>query len=345
MFIVIKILLNLLLFRGIITQPNYSLCIYKYKHINSRKMKYKFLLLFFFFTLISFSQENCNNGIDDDGDGKIDLNDPDCICNTSSITSIIPNPSFEVNTGCPNSFSQLNLATPWIQATDATSDYLNNCGFLFQGMNLLGINNFPNGNAAAGGYFVSDWNEYLGATLTTPMVAGTSYQLSMNVVGVIITNEVASDIANATTLEPVNVTVYGCNNGSNLPVHTSFSPNTVDPTWIEIGHALYSPVSTWGQITVTFTPSININAIMIGSPPILPPSYPSLSSSSNYPYLVYDNLLLNTSSSFGVNITSTGNFCDNNLVLSAVITAALGTGTSYQWYNNGIAIVGATNST
>ncbi|MBY0486108.1 MAG: hypothetical protein K2P85_02800, partial [Flavobacteriaceae bacterium] len=78
-------------------------------------MKYKFLLFFFFFSLISFSQENCNNGIDDDGDGKIDLNDPDCICNTSSITSIIPNPSFEVNTSCPNSFSQLNYATPWIQ--------------------------------------------------------------------------------------------------------------------------------------------------------------------------------------------------------------------------------------
>jgi gliding motility-associated-like protein len=306
-------------------------------------MKYKLLPFFLFFSLILFSQENCTNGIDDDGDGLIDLNDQECLCNNSSITSIIPNPSFEIKTSCPTSFSQLSLATPWIQATTGTSDFFHNCGYVFPGMAALGINNFPDGNGAAGGIFSSNFKEYLGVPLTTPMVAGTSYQLTMNVVALKLNNEVASAI-NPTTLEPANITVYGCSLGTNLPLDTTFSPNTVDPTWIEIGHASYSPVSTWGQITITFTPSININAIMIGAPPVLPPSYPSITN-LNTSYFVFDNLLLNTSSSFGVTITSVGSYCDNNLVLSAEITAPLGPGTTYQWYKNGIAIVGATNST
>ncbi|WP_396147851.1 hypothetical protein, partial [Flavobacterium sp.] len=309
-------------------------------------MKYKLLPFFLFFSLILFSQENCTNGIDDDGDGLIDLNDQECLCNNSSITSIIPNPSFEVKTSCPTSHTQLELATPWIQATTATSDFFHNCGYLFQGMAALGINNFPDGNGAAGVYFAKNYKEYLGTSLTAPMVAGTSYQLTMNVVALNILGNTVSAI-NPITLEPANVTVYGCNLGTNLPLDTELSPNTVDPTWIEIGHASYSPVSTWGQITITFTPSININAIMIGAPPVLPPSYPSGSATnqSNLPYFVFDNLLLNTSSSFGVTITSVGTYCDNNLVLSAEITAPLGPGTTYQWYKNGIAIVGATNST
>jgi gliding motility-associated-like protein len=308
-------------------------------------MKYKLLPFFLFFSLILFSQENCTNGIDDDGDGLIDLNDQECLCNNSSITSIIPNPSFEIKTSCPTSHTQLELATPWIQATTGTSDFFHNCGFLFQGMAALGINNFPDGNGAAGVYFAKNYKEYLGTSLTAPMVAGTSYQLTMNVVALNMGGSTASAI-NPTTLEPANVTVYGCNLGTNLPLDTELSPNTVDPTWIEIGHASYSPVSTWGQITITFTPSININAIIIGAPPVLPPSYPSLSPTTEYlPYFVFDNLLLNTSSSFGVTITSVGSYCDNNLVLSAEITAPLGPGTTYQWYKNGIAIVGATNST
>jgi gliding motility-associated-like protein len=309
-------------------------------------MKHKLLLFFLFFSLILFSQENCTNGIDDDGDGLIDLNDQECLCNNSSITSIIPNPSFEVKTSCPTTHTQLELATPWIQATTGTSDFFHNCGFLFQGMAALGINNFPDGNGAAGVYFAKNYKEYLGTSLTAPMVAGTSYQLTMNVVALNILGSTASAI-NPITLEPANVTVYGCNLGTNLPLDTELSPNTVDPTWIEIGHASYSPVSTWGQITITFTPSININAIMIGAPPVLPPSYPSVSATnqSNLPYFVFDNLLLNTSSSFGVTITSVGTYCDNNLVFSAEITAPLGPGTTYQWYKNGIAIVGATNST
>ena len=42
--------------------------------------------------------------------------------------SVIPDPSFEENTGCPTAPVQLNKANTWVQATSATSDYfINGC--------------------------------------------------------------------------------------------------------------------------------------------------------------------------------------------------------------------------
>jgi gliding motility-associated-like protein len=307
-------------------------------------MKYYQLLIFFFIYTISFSQENCNNGIDDDGDGKIDLNDPDCACGTSSITSIIPNPSFESYTSCPSGFSELNVASPWIQATQATTDYYNNdCSFIAGAIVDNNLNSYPAGKGIVAALYLRDWNEYLGTTLLSTMTAGTAYQLSFNVAAVTIKNDGSSTTTPITNFEPVNITLYGCTNGTNLPLSTVFSPNINDPTWQIIGQATYTPISSWGVVNMIFTPAIDVNAIMIGAPPVLPVSYPS-NSSADFPYFLYDNLLLNTASSFGVNITSTGNFCENDLVLTANITATVGTGTTYQWYKNGIAIVGATSS-
>jgi hypothetical protein len=67
-----------------------------------------FLLLIINFNL--YSQEICNNGIDDDLDGLIDLQDTtDCFCELSqpdsSISSLIPNPSFDQRSCCPSAAS------------------------------------------------------------------------------------------------------------------------------------------------------------------------------------------------------------------------------------------------
>src|SRR6187402_1587970 len=150
-----------------------------------KSIKGHFLILSFLFCLTAAAQENCNNGIDDDGDGKIDLNDSDCICSTTAVVpSLVPNPSFETHDGCPSQFSQLYIATPWIQATDATTDYYNKCGFIMPSVIDAGLDNFPDGDGIAGALFLRDWSEYLGAPLTTPMQAGTDYQLTFNIAAV-----------------------------------------------------------------------------------------------------------------------------------------------------------------
>ena len=47
------------------------------------------------------AQEICDNGKDDDGDGWIDLKDPDCQCRWQATKNILLNPSFEEYKHCP----------------------------------------------------------------------------------------------------------------------------------------------------------------------------------------------------------------------------------------------------
>jgi large repetitive protein len=47
------------------------------------KRLFGLLIAFLFFASASFAQENCTNGVDDDGDGLIDCQDPDCGSNAS----------------------------------------------------------------------------------------------------------------------------------------------------------------------------------------------------------------------------------------------------------------------
>ncbi|MES2543842.1 MAG: T9SS type B sorting domain-containing protein [Bacteroidota bacterium] len=313
-------------------------------------MKKKILLLFILFSSLGWAQENCNNGIDDDGDGMIDLNDSECVCNaTSTVSSIIPSPSFEDHSGCPDAPSELEYATPWIQATtNATSDYMNNCGFVFPSITDIGLGNFPDGDGIVGAIILDNYKEYIGTTLLSTMQAGTNYQFTLNIASLMVASDASTPIPfiGVAILEPVNITLYGCNNGANIPVVTATSPDLADPTWIEIGHVTYTPSSTWNDITILVTPTIDINAIMIGGPTVVPPSYESSNLPFDaYPYFVFDSLILNKADAFGVNVTQSGNFCDTNLVLTANITTTVSPGVTYQWYKDGIAIIGATNST
>ena len=293
-----------------------------------------------FFALSLFSQEICNNGIDDDGDGLIDLNDTaDCSCSHSSTTpsSLIPNPSFEDHSCCPSSYSQLSCADTWIQATDATSDYFN-CGYNFGAATNAGLDTPPDGTGYVGTIFDSNWQEYVGACLPSSLVAGTSYTLEMNIASTPIDGQ--GDVCNGGAIfySPVNITIFGAPDCSQLPYSTYGCPGG---NWYVLTTTTYTPVSSWGTITFTFTPTANVGAIMIGSPCTLPSDYPSNSASCS-PYFYYDNLILNTSAAFNpVSVTQAGNLCSNDLLLTATSS---GTGT-YQWYFGGVAIVGQTGTT
>jgi len=73
--------------------------------------------------------EICDNAIDDDGDGLIDLNDPDCDCSPNPVP-FMPNPSFEDHFCCPETGAELYCAAPWVQASGATTDYINTCDWM-----------------------------------------------------------------------------------------------------------------------------------------------------------------------------------------------------------------------
>ena len=318
------------------------------KKISTSFVQYIYLILFCTFSSIGHAQEICNNGIDDDGDGLIDLNDSvECVCGgiagtASPVTTIIPNPSFEQMTSCPSWFGQFSCASGWEQPSLATTDYFNTCGFVWTPLSSSGLVPFPNGNGIAGGFFTQTYKEYIGSCLSQPMLAGQTYSLKMNIASNPV-NSYGTNVVNPGSVYygAVDITLYGTTDCNNLPFAGSSNPPA--PAWQVLGFAHYTPQSIWGTITISFTPSANIASIIIGAPLTLPASYPAISSSiSNYPYFYYDNLSLNAISPAPVfSISHTGTLCHNDLILNATATNSTG---NWQWYKNGIALNGQINS-
>ncbi|MBN2668230.1 MAG: gliding motility-associated C-terminal domain-containing protein [Bacteroidales bacterium] len=300
------------------------------------------------------AQEICDDGIDNDGNGLIDLNDPGCACSGAGTTpsSLIPNPSFEDHTCCPTEFSEYtdfltNCADTWNQPSTATADYFNTCDYT--GPAPLP---FPDGDAAAGFIIYNDetflglgtYLEYLGATFTSPLVNGTPYQLTMNVAfgftDASVENSPSPLPPNPTC--PIDLTIFGSPNASDIPWSGHDCPDGVGG-FVEIGHVSYTPDATagWGVVTINFTPTFDVYAIAIGGPCNIPNGcgYNGYPSDGEITIFYVDNLILNESASFSAQMNLSGALCTNDLVLSATSS---GSGT-YQWYYEGVAIVGETN--
>ncbi len=317
-------------------------------------------LLVLFTILSSFSlyaQEICDNGIDDDGDGLVDINDPDCACSgiVTQPSSLIPNPSFEDHSCCPSEYSQTtdfltNCADTWNQPqTTATADYFNTCDYT--GPAPLP---FPDGDAAAGfiayhldGDILTPSNtyvEYLGASFTSPLVNGTEYQLDFGI-AFTYTDNIIENISNplpANPSCPIDITIFGTPNAADIPWNGDDCPDGVGG-FVELGHVSYNPDATsgWGSISITFTPTFNVYAIALGGPCNIPMGCGYNGDGTDISYFIVDNLILNESNAFSVSVSKSGDLCTDDLVLSAT---GPGAGT-FQWYKEGVAIVGQTNPT
>jgi len=137
------------------------------------------------------AQENCTNGIDDDGDSLIDIQDPDCAClGTTTSVNIIPNPSFESINFCPmplftgaqglEGFKQGSIVG-WSDGNRGTTDnYRTNCP-----ISGLSVPTAPSPIPHGSGYIgfhdsQNSYKEYAATCLTSPMTAGTTYTLTFN---------------------------------------------------------------------------------------------------------------------------------------------------------------------
>ncbi|MCT4581110.1 MAG: PKD domain-containing protein, partial [Flavobacteriales bacterium] len=287
-------------------------------------MKKLLIIILFLTPILLISQENCNNGIDDDGDGLIDLFDDECECegfsSSQNVPSLIPNYSFENNTGC-GGVSQLGHAVTWIQASNPTSDYWNSCG---GGPTFSPHPQYPlpgGGDGFVGFYNNSGWQEHIGACLSSPMVAGNTYILSCWVAG--------SGFGSSYSLP---FSIYGTPNCADLPFNSNGCPVGING-WYEMGNTqLNLPTdNSWVNVTFTFTPTQNINAIDFGGSCANP----------NGGYFYLDELLLSEISNFSsIEITPNGGWCTDDLSLTASTDTSGGT---WQWYKDSIALVGETN--
>jgi hypothetical protein len=113
-----------------------------------------------------------------------------CFTKIGAQVNLIPNPSFEEDTACPNNFSQIYKLKEWY-SLNLTPDYFNKC---YNGFgkytsipsNTFGYQNVANGCHSYAGLhtFVnpinSTSNEVLGVKLTSQLLIGTKYFLSLD---------------------------------------------------------------------------------------------------------------------------------------------------------------------
>jgi hypothetical protein len=278
-----------------------------------------------------FGQEICDNGIDDDGDGLVDLNDDECICETFMPSSLIPNPSFEEMSCCPMTEAQLTCADDWIQASTPTTDYMHTCGITAHP--FLGFQAplpFPDGEGAIGFRDgkpgVENFKEYTGACLNSTMEVGVDYRLDFFV-----------GFHDAPGSGTLNMAVFGSTECNNLPFgggDQNFGCPTNGPGWVLLGEMTYSGTNEWVNAIFEFTADQPYEAIVLGPTCDVNPDF------LLDPYFFFDRLVIAETSEFGIPISDiSGNICQDNLTLTSS-DKMVG---NYQWYMDGVAIVGETN--
>ncbi|NNE14742.1 MAG: gliding motility-associated C-terminal domain-containing protein [Saprospiraceae bacterium] len=293
------------------------------------------MLVFFIHSSISGQVEICDNGVDDDNDNLIDLNDEDCVCQVVASTSLIPNASFEDLNCCPENKSQLYCANDWIQASTPTTDLIHLCGW-------TGISEyppprpFPDGEGIIGfrdGRFSSSdtldayWKEYAGACLINPMQTNTFYRFKFDI-----------GFVDPVISPPINVSLFGTSSCDHLPFglgNAAFGCPSNSPDWIKLGEVLVSGGAgdTWVNTFIDVTPDADIHAVAIG-----PDCDPV--SNSNIIYYYFDNLQLIDLAAFDLQMTEQLHPCSQDFTLSVPANADF----EYQWYLSGVALIGETNA-
>lgn len=290
-------------------------------------------VIFLVFISTSFSQEICDNGIDDDGDGNIDLNDLDCDCEgieKTIVESIIPNSSFEDQDCCPSSEADMDCARGWIQASSATTDYFHECGKKGRGGAVNVDRPIPNGEGWVGVFAFAGNSEYAGACLTETMRAGATYTLNIWLAQGRADGDLVMDI-----------TIFGTTTCGELPFGDNWFKDCPvgQGNWQELGTktVTFNAIGEWTQVTLSFVPSVDIEAVAIGGG-----CNPPVGGASNFLYM--DDLQLNDSISslIPLNISTTGSLCDGSLELQSTIDTI---GWACQWYQDGIALIGETDET
>lgn len=282
-------------------------------------------------TTSTFGQEICDNGVDDDADGLVDLNDTvDCDgVIIDGLSYILPNRNFEAYDCIPQIYSELHCADTWSQATDGTSDYFRVEGFFPE---FIPMPMPSNGSGCVGGYVCPDYKEYVGGCLMAPLEEGTEYTLRLNITAVLADNfSLTTNIP--LDLPPTALTIWGSVTCPTWPIPTVDCPASLG--WEVLGEVEYVPTEEWQQVEVQLFPWADIQAIMIGGP-CDPVGYP-LVATPYIAYFLYDDLSGTEVAPGMAGIDATGALCTNDLRIRVYPEEE---GAPLQWYKDGVAIMG-----
>jgi gliding motility-associated-like protein len=338
------------------------------------------LLLAFLMGGFVFGQEDCSNGIDDDGDGRIDLNDTeDCSCSLPATTaSLLPNPSLELFAGdrescgsgqpggLPDAVNQANCLSGWQRASLGTTDSWNAFTLPAAGPYFPNAlpQPLPSGSSAAGfwvgirdqpssifyngdGTTTRQYREYLAACLKDDqrMEAGQAYRLSFHLGFMLPQVAVDYDTIDIRSPDSVELAIYGVKECGQI----NFGPYFTCPEKAEAaGYELITTLTVagtpgeWTATSLDFVAPGTYEGFAIGGSCAADRDRGPGSLYRNYYFI--DDLILNRPPVFATRVAgpvsvSGQTVCDEEIVL----TGQQWPGATYQWYRNGIAVVGATD--
>lgn len=216
------------------------------------------------------------------------------LTSATSCVDGLENGSFEDYVFLPTFRSQMDRLVGWEQATLGTSDFHHVDAYHFSGtsellpppdgkgfVGIFGTNNSTNNDV---------YKEYIGICLCEPLIGGQEYTITFYVAALSI-SELDGSSCNGGELfysSPIDITVFGTSSDCVFPLQTYDCPTTADSNWEVIGSATYTPIKEWGLLEITFTPTSDINGVIIGYPCDLPSDYDVVDFC--YAYFVIDDL-------------------------------------------------------
>ena len=186
-----------------------------------------------------------------------------------------------------------------------------------------------------------------------PLLAGVSYTISL---------WIAFFASTETSTSPPMLDTYGIYYQDQFPLalfgNTTCVPfpiGTEDcigymPGWTELGRVYHQPSGDWQRVSITFTPAVEIQSVILGSACDLPSSFAVAIDAiegpngpvNATPYALIDELMLTLASDQMLTpVSHSGHVCGNNVVVTATPPAGA---TDHQWYLDGVALVGQTGT-
>lgn len=172
--------------------------------------------------------------------------------------NLVPNASLETFSSCPNTSGQIALAVGWNSPNGGTVEYLNACASIPYSVppNVWGDEPAHTGVAYAACItwtpHSNSWREYIEAQLTTPLIAGNTYEVSFWLSLADKSGRAIADIGAHLNVGPH----LGITNGDPLPVvpQVSNAPGN-----------FITNTSGWVQVLGTFTASGGETHIAVGN--------------------------------------------------------------------------------
>lgn len=300
-------------------------------------MRLTILLSTLLFSVNLIGQEICDNGIDDDGDTLVDIQDPDCACVESTVLLAS---SFEERSCCPtdrsyNLFIDC-LEEGWVTPT-GSADYFNTCGWMGDDQSPIAPLPIPSGTGMVGintqtppGSFFTHY-ESIAKCLDSPMTSGEEYEVSLYV------GFGETQHPNGVVVLDITLALYGRNSCTSLPAADNDDCMT-NTGW---GWELITeiPVSasaegTWVFASETFTANADYMAIGIGM------------TCGEYSEKMFHFLDEVTITGPGQENENVGTLITSGDCVDGVVVELLNgnDNADYQWYLDGVAISGATSN-